>query len=1757
MFERDGSLKVLLIGEDNCFVDNLIDTNIATSSTSLPNTVLGDYNADGLTDILILSSTQRQIHLMEREVSGPNPYKFSSTPLDVSFTHTSMSAFSDVLLIKEDSNRALTYNQMGDFNGDGKVDLIAHVQHCPGGIDFFTGICNGGYDFKTIIYSSDGDGHFTEYAWIETDTMPFGEAQILDTYRRQIVDLNSDGLADFLYRLNRDGRWRYRLNTGTEFLAAQLITQIEDGGPWDHDGGTDFDTRGGVSVEGKELVTYDANADGYIDLGYIHDGIFKVVEWDRETQGYRDSYQTIYAATDNTMSFVPVDVDGDGSAEILESSIFKYRFLKVTQDAHLQNKIQLIDNGMGNITTITYGGSLITPALYVEDNDAPSLLLGNQSPVFDLNGAMSLVSHVSSTSPDYDNPDRVAGIQYQYLGAKIQAGGRGFLGFRQLRTYDEQSLIWTQTDYRQDYPFVGMPDETMRFKYNTPLSGDLISQSSNEYLSKDSYNGSVVFPYLSESTEEFWDFDDPSIKLKKEVVTYGDHTGGSVINDYDDYGNPLEITTSTYDASDLLVTSKTVVNRYDNLVDASKWHLSRLSDSVVTHRVTGKPDVIRRSDFEYDLVTGLLEKEYIEKDQGVDKQLTTSYQHDNYGNITSSATCSVHVTDCGSTTAQDLTNSLYINRISYSDYDTDGRYVYQSRNIYGQIIIEVNSRNKFGQPTSVTGLNGVVTESVYGSFGEAYFTRNSTGTWGITTKALCDGSINCPEGAIVRVNSQTNGQGFSYQYVDAIGRDLKTSTLAFDNSNFYSVDFHYDIEGRNYQVSEPYVDVGSATGTYFTVTEYDVIGRPIKINNPDQTFSEIDYQGLTTVYTNELQQMRVETKNAIGQTVTLADNLTGSLSYEYDANGNLEILKLNNLTQSIMLYDNLGRKISMRDRDKGGQNNRLWYYSYNSAGELVSQTDANGQVTTSARDELGRTVNTYLYASDGTLVESTQRTFDNNFGTGYSSGNLLSEAFVTTSNTSSYQKTYAYDLWGRGNSVTTVIDGQSYLQQTTFDQFGRVFQSFDASGGNQGLRNLYNSAGYLYKVREAAGAEYGQVYNEILAMDARGNVTSSLGGNGLVTSRSYTADRGFLDIITTAKANGSNLVQYIDHHFNALGHLEHKENLITDKVEDYLYDGLNRLDAISFDGGAYQNEADYDALGNITWKKGVGNYTYATKATGCSIKAGLHAVTAAGGQAYCYDQNGNQISGNGRTIVYSAFDKAIEIVKGGHTSKFEYDVNHNRFKRTDNASGALTTTLYLGSVEFISSDSGTEIRRNLGGTIVGLKDGVSTTRYIYTDHIGSTDVITDAAGSAEQRFIFDAWGQKTSGETISPIGGALTLRGFTGHESVEEVGIIHMNGRIYDPMLGRFLQADPIIQAPNNSQSLNRYSYVINNPLSLTDPSGFSFSASKWWRKNGGSVRQVVAIIVSIYLCGGGCSMEGAIGAGASAGAITGGLKGAVIGAFSAGLFHGIGDAFAKGNCAKCYIEGTKTLKSIARIGKVLAHAVAGGVMSKLQGGKFGHGFGAAGITQSFASAIDGIKSSTGAKVIAAAILGGTVSQLTGGKFANGAVTAAFSRLFNDDGDHTGEVKEVFDESVGEWENVFDGKISITNEVDNSINGVGTTYITGGIALIDGKWHYVPPSISAGGGPVRLKIASTGEVTYTAQSSVGNARLLKLVGGLDIRVNDLSAKVFLKGCGMSVCAKVSAMPSSEGLISNAQKFIKGWSRGMLKSFSNTAKQSVP
>jgi RHS repeat-associated protein len=286
------------------------------------------------------------------------------------------------------------------------------------------------------------------------------------------------------------------------------------------------------------------------------------------------------------------------------------------------------------------------------------------------------------------------------------------------------------------------------------------------------------------------------------------------------------------------------------------------------------------------------------------------------------------------------------------------------------------------------------------------------------------------------------------------------------------------------------------------------------------------------------------------------------------------------------------------------------------------------------------------------------------------------------------------------------------------------------------------------------------------------------------------------------------------------------------------------------------------------------------------------------------------------------------------------------------------------------------------------------------------------------------------------------------------IQIIHMNGRIYDARLGRFLQADPEIQAPSESQSLNRYTYVMNNPLSYTDPTGYNWS--KRWRHNKKYVGAAIALIAAPYAPEG---FAAAIKYFAAWGGVSGGvqaaingtnvmdgiLKGAAIAGVSAAAFGRIGDQF-KGKFQSTYAALTDNWQKAQWAG---AHAAAGGVMSVLQGGKFGHGFISAGIAK--AANANGLIPGDGFKpqrVLLAGIIGGTISEITGGKFANGATSAAIAQVVNGESAFKSIHKTLenalnarFNDTKSLWECFASFKCTTAGKDGNSVESVaGVVY---------------------------------------------------------------------------------------------------------------------
>ena len=479
-----------------------------------------------------------------------------------------------------------------------------------------------------------------------------------------------------------------------------------------------------------------------------------------------------------------------------------------------------------------------------------------------------------------------------------------------------------------------------------------------------------------------------------------------------------------------------------------------------------------------------------------------------------------------------------------------------------------------------------------------------------------------------------------------------------------------------------------------------------------------------------------------------------------------------------------------------------------------------------------------------------------------------------------HKKTFIYDVFGRVNTVSTTFGNvEQFVEETTYDQHSRVFQQFDASGDDHGLRYVYSN-GYLSKIKEAREGLEGTVYQDILTMDARGSVTTMQLGNGVTVHATYEAASGRLTNLSAFDSFGVEK-QDVDYLFDVLGNLKSRNDqsgLNTSLKETFNYDSLNRLNRVQLTAPALGITAasttlslNYTRDGNINCKSdvaGVGtpngcfNTTFSNYSYGS--KAGPHALTNAGGVSYNYDANGNQTSANnGRNISYTVFDKPVSISRNSDRTDFSYGIGNSRYQRIDSKNSVVhKRTLYLNAVERITENNSTFFKRYLGGVAISTyypSTGVKQLAYLLKDHIGSIHTVMDESGGISTRMHFSAFGQRQSSDWQTPPSSQLqaqlnnlTTKGFTGHEQVDSMGIVHMNGRIYDPKLGRFLQADPIVQAPKNSQSLNRYSYVLNNPLSYTDPSGY-FSLKRFIKNWG----PVIAGAVASYFTFGAASVVG------------------------------------------------------------------------------------------------------------------------------------------------------------------------------------------------------------------------------------------------------------------------------------------------------------
>jgi RHS repeat-associated protein len=1344
-----------------------------------PSSTPVDFNGDGITDLF---STQLMDHLRVFVASGSGfaaggtiggaPILGISTPLPPA-----------------------PAGMLGDFDGDGRTDVYPYLSNGDGTFRNGATIPPGGTAFNAADLDGDGCTDFISGIYPNITTFYYSCNPAVASFTTTALvyapqnssiawtvgDFNGDGKTDVI-----DASGHLFLSTGTGLATTGFVAPSSWGvppytavGDFNGDGKTDI---AAPKPDGSGIGIYLSTGTGFVLGATIPFGIPVVADWNS------DGAQDIWLQN--------------------PSNDIEYLF-------HYTPELMTgVSNGLGASTTVTYG-KLNDPTVYTKGS-------GAAYPIQDMIGAQYVVSKVASS----DGVGGTYASNYTYAGGKTDLSGRGFMGFAQVTVTDPQLHVAQTTNYRMDFPFTG--EVVSRTKVWTPASGAPVTLSSvaNTYQTDPTCQGGAQTapPY--------------TVELCSSVAQSSDTTGSAFPSvttayTYDTFGNALTASALVSDGS-----SKLTTNTYLN--DTTNWFLGRLLTSSVQSTV-GSSSLTRHSSYGYDPASGLVTAEIVEPQDTGALRLETDTQYDAFGNK--------HVVTATGLAAGAMGLASQ-SRPTTSTYDARGQFAVTVANALGES--EAWSTNAdYGTPASHTGPNGIATSWTYDSFGRVTKELRADGTATLYAYTYCagtdGGTASCPANGAYLVTATpvapdgvTPNGPIAIAYYDTLSRAIASDTSSFDGSSapFIRSETQYDGFGHVVRASRPYfvgVDAPVWTVSSFVLneandnTDTDPLARAWSVTAPDASVTSFTYDALVTSVTNANHATTTTLKNAQGLIAQVTDANGQLTTYTYDAFGDLTVANPPGPAIVRYTYDLRGRKLTAADPDMG-----LWSYSYDAFGALASQTDAKAQTVTMAYDTLGRMVS----RTEPDMVSAWT------YGTSVTAHNIDKLTKATCSAGAggnacgpSYARSYFFDSLARPSQLTVAVGGVNYKTTTAYDTITgkpsqvRAFSGFTVNYG-------YTAHGYLATVTDASA---GTVYFTANARDASLELTQSTAGNGVVTTDSYDPLTGrMLNVCATHDAGTCDgAVTNISTSFDPVGNLIDRGDMLHDTSEVFTYDPLNRLThyTVTGQGTNLSRAMRYNSAGSITEKSDVcavnGCYAY-TGAQPHAVSSITGTVNGIVNPTFAYDPNGNMTSGAGRVAQYTSFNMVSNVTEGTTSVGLLYDPEHARIQQT----APEGTTLYLNDpasgamTEHLTATSGMVTWRNyitVDGKIVAERSTTgssATVRYFVLDHLGSTVALTKEDGTLAESDAYDAWGKArnptTGGDdtTCSLPSTQFSTRGYTGHEEMPDLCLVNMNARIYDPTIGRFMSPDDVIPDLYNGQNFNRYTYVDNNPLSYTDPTG-------------------------------------------------------------------------------------------------------------------------------------------------------------------------------------------------------------------------------------------------------------------------------------------------------------------------------------------------
>ena len=726
------------------------------------------------------------------------------------------------------------------------------------------------------------------------------------------------------------------------------------------------------------------------------------------------------------------------------------------------------------------------------------------------------------------------------------------------------------------------------------------------------------------------------------------------------------------------------------------------------------------------------------------------------------------------------------------DYNANG-FLSQVTNEAGHVT-QITSVNGRGQPLSVTDPNGVVSTLAYDARGWLTSVTVDPGSAQAVTAIAYDAISQ-----ITRI-TRPDGSFLDYAYDDA--RRL----ISISNASNEKITYAYDAMGNRTRT-----DVLSAANA-ITATQsqtYDELGRLLRelgagAQTTTHAYDKADNRTATTDPRSKLYGFAFD---ALNRLVSETDPALAQIAYTQDAADNLGAVTDARGLATVYVHNGWGEVIRETSPDRG-----ITDYVRDARGLVTQQTDARLVISSFTYDSLGRML-TRSYAA--TPADNVQYFHDDITGGNRGIGRL------TKITDKSGETAFTYDPRGNAVREARVIAGQAYATLFTYDAAdqltsltypsGRIVTYVrDASGRVISVSAKINAA--ATPVTVASGITHAPF----------GPLTGLSFGNGIVLSQTYDQDYR----LSTLAATG---VQNLTYSHDPAGNISAIADAITPtRNQSFAYDDLNRLTAANGVYGAYGYA--YDLSGNrIAQSRPAANDAYSialssnrlTQITGSVTRsftydAAGHAANDNRGPgadySYTYDAAGGmaQADRDGLTLArYTSDARHLRVIRdlpgaGVPKTHFIYDASGNLLAEHDGVSGAvLREVIWLPPQEQTSS-----------ALPLAWVDAAASGAPLYTvhaDHLGTPQKLTDQAGAIAWDGVFAPFG-----ETHAITGTLAQNLRFPGQYADSESGLSYNWHRHYDPVLGRYLQSDPIGLAGG----INTYAYVDGNPLRWIDPWG-------------------------------------------------------------------------------------------------------------------------------------------------------------------------------------------------------------------------------------------------------------------------------------------------------------------------------------------------